>query len=99
MDIGKAKDNYNKDGRPKYFNCNKYGHMAKECQKKKENNIRRCFKCEQVGHITKNYKEKQLMKNRSMSVEVKKQEKLDIVKKTRFQKVKVTRKVYSKDII
>ena len=36
---------------------------------------------------------------RRMSVEVKKQEKLDIVKKTRFQKVKVTRKVYSKDII
>ena len=36
---------------------------------------------------------------RRMSVEVKKQEKLDIVKKTRFQKVKVTREVYSKYII
>ena len=36
---------------------------------------------------------------RRMSVEVKKQEKLDIVKKTRFQEVKVTREVYSKDIV
>ena len=30
IDIGKAKDNYNKDKRPKYFNYNKYKHMAKE---------------------------------------------------------------------
>jgi len=30
MDIGKSNDNY-KDRKPKCFNCNKYGHMAKEC--------------------------------------------------------------------
>jgi len=30
MDIGKSNDNF-KDGKPKYFNCNKYEHMAKEC--------------------------------------------------------------------
>ena len=30
MDIGKSDDNF-KDGKPKCFNCNKYGHMAKEC--------------------------------------------------------------------
>jgi len=30
MDIGKSNENF-KDGKPKYFNCNKYGHMAKEC--------------------------------------------------------------------
>jgi len=30
MDIGKSNDNF-KDGKPKCFNCNKYGHMAKEC--------------------------------------------------------------------
>ena len=31
MDIGKSNDNF-KDGKPKCFNCNKYGHMAKECR-------------------------------------------------------------------
>ena len=31
MNISKTKDNYNKEKRPKYFNCNKYGHMTKEC--------------------------------------------------------------------
>jgi len=30
MDIGKSKDNF-KDGKPKCFNCNKYGYMAKKC--------------------------------------------------------------------
>ena len=30
MNIGKSNDNF-KDGKPKCFNCNKYGHMAKEC--------------------------------------------------------------------
>jgi len=30
MDIGKNSDNF-KDGKPKYFNYNKYGHIAKEC--------------------------------------------------------------------
>jgi len=30
MDIRKSNDNF-KDGKPKCFNCNKYGHMAKEC--------------------------------------------------------------------
>jgi len=30
MDIGKSNDNF-KDRKPKCFNYNKYGHMAKEC--------------------------------------------------------------------
>jgi len=30
MDIGKSNNNF-KDGKPKCFNCNKYGHIAKEC--------------------------------------------------------------------
>ena len=30
IDIGKSNENF-KDGKPKYFNCNKYRHMAKEC--------------------------------------------------------------------
>jgi len=35
MDIGKSNENF-KDGKPKCFNCNKYGHMAKECQLEKK---------------------------------------------------------------
>ena len=35
MDIGKSNDNF-KDRKPKYFNCNKYRHMAKKCQAKKK---------------------------------------------------------------
>ena len=61
MDIGKSNDSF-KDGKPKYFNCNKYGHITKECWKKKEKETRKCFKCNKEGHITKDYKEKQSMK-------------------------------------
>jgi len=43
MDIGKSNDNF-KDGKPKYFNCNKYDHMAKECWRKKEKKTLKCFK-------------------------------------------------------
>ena len=68
MDIGKLNDNF-KDRKPKCFNCNKYRHIAKECWKKKEKDIRKCFKCEKVGHIAKYYKEKQLMKKRSIQEE------------------------------
>ena len=35
MDIGKSNDNF-KDGKPKCFNCNKYGHMAKKCRSEKK---------------------------------------------------------------
>ena len=35
MDIGKSNDNF-KDGKPKCFNCNKYRHIAKECQVEKK---------------------------------------------------------------
>jgi len=35
MDIGRSNDNF-KDGKLKCFNCNKYGHMAKECRTKKK---------------------------------------------------------------
>ena len=30
MDIGRSNENF-KDGKPKYFNYNKCGHMAKKC--------------------------------------------------------------------
>ena len=44
MDIRKSNDNF-KDGKSKSFNCNKYSHMTKECWKKKEKEIWKCFKC------------------------------------------------------
>ena len=31
MDIEKAKDNFDKDGKLKCFNCNTYGHIVKDC--------------------------------------------------------------------
>jgi len=66
MDIGKSNENF-KDRKPKYFNCNKYGHMTKKCRtKKKEQETRTCFKCNKEGHIAKNYKGKQAMKNRKV---------------------------------
>ena len=66
MDIGKSNDNF-KDRKPKCFNCNKYGHMAKECQaEKKEHETRTCFKCEKKGHIAKDCKGKQTMKKRKI---------------------------------
>ena len=66
MDIGRSNDNF-KDGKPKCFNCNKYRHMAKDCQgKRKEREMRKCFKCDKEGHIAKDYKGKQMMKNRKV---------------------------------
>jgi len=61
MNIGKSNNNF-KDRKPMYFNCNKYGHMAKECWKKKEKEMRKCFKYDREGYIAKDYKEKQSMK-------------------------------------
>ena len=62
MNIGKSNDNF-KDRKPKYFNCNKYSHMAKECQsEKKEREIWTYFKCNKKRHIVKNCKGKQMMK-------------------------------------
>ena len=36
IDIGKSKDNFNKDRKLKYFNCNVYRYMAKDCKKPKK---------------------------------------------------------------
>ena len=37
IDIRKAKDNFDKNGRPKCFNCNMYGYVVKKCQRPKKN--------------------------------------------------------------
>ena len=68
MNIGKNNDNF-KDGKPKCFNCNKYSHMVKECQKKKEKKTWKCFKCDKEVYIAKNCKGKQLMKKRKIQEE------------------------------
>jgi len=66
MNIGRSNNNF-KDGKPKCFNCNKYGHMAKNCrEKKREQEMRKCFKCDKEGHIAKDCKGKQTMKNRKV---------------------------------
>jgi len=69
MDIGKSNDSF-KDGKPKCFNYNKYGYIAKECwNKKKEKETRKCFKCNKEGHIAKDYKGKQSMKKQKIQKE------------------------------
>ena len=66
MDIRKSNNNF-KDGKPKCFNCNKYGHMAKECQsEKKERETQMCFKYDKKEHIAKDCKGKQTMKKRKV---------------------------------
>jgi len=69
MDIGRSNKNF-KDGKLKYFNCNKYEHMVKECQmKKKERETRTCFKCNKEEHIARDCKGKQAMKKRKVQKE------------------------------
>ena len=66
MDIGKSNDKF-KDGKPKCFNCNKYGHMAKEYQmEKKERETQTFFKYDKKGHIAKDCKRRQTMKKRKV---------------------------------
>jgi len=68
MDIGKSNNNF-KDRKPKCFNCNKYGHMAKKYWKKKEKEMRKYFKCNKEGHIAKDCKRKQSMKKQNIQEE------------------------------
>jgi len=54
IDIRKARDNFDKDRKPKCFNCNIYKHMAKKYQKlKKEQDTRKCCKYDKIKHIVK----------------------------------------------
>ena len=67
MDIRKFKDNYNKNGKTRYFNYNIYGHIAKNCQKpKKVKETRKCYNCNKVGHLAKDCRLRQKIKNKSI---------------------------------
>ena len=54
----------------KCYNCNRFGHMAKDCQQpKKEKKLQQCFKCGKEGHIAIGYRSPQQMKTRSSQKE------------------------------
>jgi len=62
MNIEKMQDNFDEQRRPKCFNCNTYGHMAKEYKKpKKSREIRKCYKCDKVKYLEKDCRFKQKM--------------------------------------
>ena len=55
MNIGKSKDNYDKNRKPRCFNCNVYKYIAKDFQKpKKEKGTRKYYKYDKVEHLAKN---------------------------------------------
>ena len=68
MDIEKTKDNYNKDEKPKCFNCNIPKYIVKDCRKpKNEKETRKCCKkCDKVRHLAKNCRLGQNIKNKSI---------------------------------
>jgi len=67
MDIRKTKENFNKDRKPKCFNCEIYRYITKDCQKpKKEKNTWKYYECGQIGHITSDCKIRQRMKKWSV---------------------------------
>ena len=78
MDIGKSQDSFDENKKPRYFNCNIYGHMAKKCRKpKKDKEMRKCYKCNKVGHIAKDCRSKQPIKIRRNQEETDKSDKED----------------------
>lgn len=67
INIGKARENFDKNRKLRCFNCNTYGYMVKEYRKpKKEQDTRKCYKCNKVGYIAKDYRSEQKMKNHSI---------------------------------
>jgi len=76
MDIGKARDSFDENERPRCFNCNTYKHMVRECKKlKKEKEMRKCYKCDKVGYLAKDCRSKQKMKIRRNQEETDKSDK------------------------
>jgi len=65
MDIGKFRDNFDKDGKPKYFNYNIYRYLVKECKRPKKNKeTRKCYKCDKVEYLAKDCRSGQKIKIR-----------------------------------
>ena len=65
MDIGKSRNNFDKNRKPRCFNYNLYRHLAREYRRpKKERKTRKCYNCDKQEHLAKNCKSKQPMKNR-----------------------------------
>ena len=59
IDIRKAQDNFDENGKLRCFNCNAYGHMVRECRKpKKKKETRKCYKCDKVGYLAKDCRSK-----------------------------------------
>ena len=70
MNIGKSRNNFDEKGKLRCFNCNIFGHMARECKKpKRDKETRNCYTYNKEGHLAKDYKSKQLMKNRRSQTE------------------------------
>jgi hypothetical protein len=65
MEIGRSKPKFNEKGQPKCFNCNTYGHMAKDCRKPKN---KACYNCGKEGHIASECRAPK-MKNRNVEPE------------------------------
>ena len=67
INIGKAKDNFNKNRLPKCFNCNTYRYIAKKYQKpKRERETRKYYKYNKVRYFAKGCRSGQKMKNKSV---------------------------------
>jgi len=69
IEIGRQQNN--KQGhKPKCYNCNKFGHIAKDCrQPKREKKPQEYFKCGKEGYIAIGCKAPQQMKTRSSQLE------------------------------
>ena len=86
INIGKAKDNYNKNRKPKYFNYNIYKYIVKDYKKlNKEREIRKYYKCNKLGHLAKNCRLEQ-KKNRSIEEKLEDEDKEDNGKEAGFVK-------------
>ena len=69
MEIGKSNENF-KDGKLKYFNCEIYRHMARDCKKlKKKKGTQKYYECGRTEHIARDFRIKQKMKKQSVQEE------------------------------
>ena len=67
MNIKKTKNNYDKDRKSRYFKCNIYRYITKNCRKpKKKKKTRKHYKYDKVRYLIKNCRLGQKIKNRSI---------------------------------